>query len=521
MSSTATTAAPDRDHAGPGPAVDATPAGGPGRRQDLVLAAGAALASALVFLLVRGSLIDDAYITLSYARNLAEHWHWGLTEFRTANTATSPLNVVVLAAGAFVTRDGVWGLGLVFVLLGAAQAWGLSRLARDLRLPAAAAAAAFALVLLSPLMLSIVGMEMTLGVTLLVWLTVAAVERRPVLFGLMTAALVLTRVDLGIFPLVFLLTSRPMLRRAPVAVAVAAVAALPWYLFSWFHLGALVPDTLVLKTITGSSWGPWEFLNGPLLYWRAYPAAMLITTLAAGVGGLALVLWVATRAWRRPVGAGLGPLAALGLGGVGHYAAYSLLSPPPYHWYYAPSAASLTIVGALGLGGALLRARAADTRPGVAPRVAVGLVAAALLVTDVAFVFGRGVPWEQVPITTNWATAAEYAAVGEQLRTQAAGEVIASPGEIGNLAYHCRCDIVDSFSDRGALLPAIEQGREDAGPLMRAFLDLNFAHLDTDIEAATPTRALTYRGGPDASGTWPVHSSWLGPGALELTTPAS
>ena len=63
------------------------------------LPAGAAVASALVFALVSSHLIDDTYITLSYAKNLAFHAHWGLIEQGTANTATSPLNVLVARRG--------------------------------------------------------------------------------------------------------------------------------------------------------------------------------------------------------------------------------------------------------------------------------------------------------------------------------------------------------------------------------------------------------------------------------------
>src|SRR3954468_15246451 len=105
-------------------AATASPVPGPARGrliepQDAVAAAAGAVLGLLVFLVVRRSLIDDAFITLSYARNLAEHFHWGLTQFRTANTATSPLNVLVLGLGTFLTRDAVRGLGLVFVILNA------------------------------------------------------------------------------------------------------------------------------------------------------------------------------------------------------------------------------------------------------------------------------------------------------------------------------------------------------------------------------------------------------------------
>lgn len=510
------------------PAAGAPPAARPSpdtRRdggRELLLVAAVAVVAALCFALVRRSLIDDAYITLSYARNLAEYFQWGLTPFRTANSATSPLNVVLLGLAAFVVRDPVWGLGVVFVALTAVQTAGLLRLTRLLHLPAPAAVAGSLLVLLSPLMLSIVGMEMTLGLTLLVWLTVAATEHRPVLFGVLTAALVLTRVDLVVFPLVLWLAIRGLRRRTVPLVLSAVVVAAPWYVFSWVALGAFVPDTLVIKTVSTSAWGPWNFANGPLLYLDRFPAATVISALPALAGLLALLAWAAARGWRAPRWAPLTPVAALGLGGILHYVAYSLLAPPPFHWYYAPSVGALTLVAAIA-GGAVVRASAAPRSAGDAPRTArpvaaaVGVALLLVLAVDVAFALQRTVPWRIAPISTNWATAAEYRTIGEDLRTAAAGQVVRSPGEIGTLAYYCRCDIVDPFSDRGTLLPQIDQRREEAGTVMRALLSLNFANLDRPA-AADPDTALVYLDDP-AAGRWPVGTPWRGEGSFDLVAP--
>jgi hypothetical protein len=57
----------------------------------VVGAGGGAIAGALLFLVAHRGIFDDGYITLSYAKTLAFHGSWGVTEFRTANTATSPL----------------------------------------------------------------------------------------------------------------------------------------------------------------------------------------------------------------------------------------------------------------------------------------------------------------------------------------------------------------------------------------------------------------------------------------------
>jgi hypothetical protein len=495
-----------------------TPAAGPDdRRRDAGWAALGGVLAALVFLLVRDSLIDDAYITLSYARNLAEHLHWGLTPYRTANSATSPLNVLLLGAAAFVVRDPVWGLGLTSVLLTAAMGGGLSRLARRLQLTGVTTALGLALLVLSPLMLSVVGMEMTLAVTLLVWLAVAAVEERPVLLGLLTAALLLTRVDLLLFPLV-LLALPGVRRRAGRSLLVAALAAAPWYLFSWWVLGALVPDTLVLKTVASAGWGKWHFGNGPYLYLREYPVAAVLTALPALAGVAALGWWAARRAWQRPRFAGLGVPAALGVAGVLHFLAYTLLSPPPYHWYYAPSVGALTLVAAVaagttGRGRPAAPAPAARRLPALAP-LAAGVL---LVVADLGTALARPLPWDVAPVMTNWATAAEYRTTGEAIAPLVAGQVVSSPGEIGTLAYWCRCDIVDSFSDPGRLEPLIAERRAAAGPVMRLLLQANFANHDV-VPAAVPTRALVWLHVPATAGAWPADSPWRGPGSFQLRT---
>ncbi len=507
------------------PAPAAPPRSRRTERADLLLAGGAAVAAALVFLVVRASLIDDAYITLSYARNLAEEFHWGLTPFRTANSATSPLNVLVLGLAAFVVRDPVWGLGVVLVVLTALQALGLARLARHLRVPLGAAVAATALLLLSPLMLSIVGMEMTLALTLAVWAAVAAAERRAVLLGVLAAALVLTRVDLAVVPLALLFADRALLRRSPVVVGTALVAAAPWYVFSWLALGAVVPDTLVIKTVSTGAWGPWDFANGWRLYLDTYPAATVLSAVPALAGLAAVLAWLVTRAWRSPRWQGLAPVVALGVGGILHAVAYSLLAPPPFHWYYAPSVGALTVTAAF-LAGAAVGRRPAAAPPAGSPAVPgrrrpAALVAAAavaaLLLVDVAFAVQRGLPWEMTPVSTNWATAEQYLAIGEDLGAEVGDGVVRSPGEIGTLAYACRCDIVDPFSDRGTLLPQIDQRQEEAGPLMRLLLRLNFANLDRP-PAAEPDEALVYEPGV-TDGRWPVTSTWRGPGSFTTAEP--
>jgi hypothetical protein len=68
--------------------------------------AGIAVLACLVYLVVSPTLIDDAYITLDYARNFGLHLHWGLVPGLVDNTATSPLHVLVLAVLIAMFRNG-------------------------------------------------------------------------------------------------------------------------------------------------------------------------------------------------------------------------------------------------------------------------------------------------------------------------------------------------------------------------------------------------------------------------------
>ena len=78
-----------------------------------------ALVAAAVFYVAHRGLVDDAYITLSYARNVAEHLHWGMIPAVESNTATSPLNVMMLAVatlGSVMSSTGVVAIFIPIVM---------------------------------------------------------------------------------------------------------------------------------------------------------------------------------------------------------------------------------------------------------------------------------------------------------------------------------------------------------------------------------------------------------------------
>ena len=498
-------------------------------RRDVALVAGTGLTTALIFLLVRHSLVDDAYITLSYARNVAQHLHWGLIPHEVANTATSPLNVVLLAITTAAIRivtghaNAVWAAGVVSVGLAMLMAWCWTRVARALRLPFAAAVLGLALVLANPFLLSAIGLEVLLGPALLVAMLAAALEGRVGWFGIAAGLTLLARLDLAVFiPLIAVASPAIRAEWRRLLATLAAVAG-PWFVFSWVYLGSVVPDTLVIRTLQRHIWGKWDFFNGPVMYASGAagrPNAVALAFAPAVLGLVALVGWSVLRRssrWRASDSVRrLGPAAGLGAGGVAYYLALSAIRPGPYHWYYVPPAAALSIFLAIALGTWVSEERARPGRRAVAPVLACGVVALLALGNAVRDV-KQGVPWRSPIFSTNFATASDYGRIGRALRARVAGATVASYGEIGTLAYYCECEIVDVYSHRGEAVQLINHEVDTASPLVKPILRLNYAWLDRDQKPPRLGYALAYRHGPGSGpDVWQVHSRWTGVGHVRL-----
>ncbi len=476
------------------------------------LAAVAALA-AVLFAVVGTALIDDAYITLGYAENLAFHGHWGLIDAEIANSATAPLNVLVLAAVTVVLRDPISALGVVFVVAHVVVTWALYRSAQDSGFPVIGAVLGTLMLLVNPFLLSSVGLEMTLAAALLALLLLAIVQDRPVLFGVVAGLLAVTRLDLGVFVVAALL-GRPRLWRAWWKWLVAACAvSLPWFVLSWFVLGSAVPDTLLIKQLQ-ASWGRWTFDNGLRLYASVYPSATGTAVAAAGFGLVTLLVWLVARMAGRDSGRRLQPWALVGIGGAAHYVAYTTLDVPPYHWYYAPSMIGLTILFAGGIGAL---ARLAESRRPLPLLVSAAVVAAAcgLAAGQGRVVLAQGVPWRYAAVTTNWAAAADYERIGRLVGEAVGTATVRSPGEIGTLAYYCDCAIVDRFSDRGYLAAQIRERTARTGTFGRWLLESNYTRFTpTEPRPIDFTLRRVSGHGPDPR--WNIDSPWMGPGHLVL-----
>ena len=459
------------------------------RRDAATILLGAAAGAAVSWLTADG-LIDDTYITLAYARNLAEHGHWGMTPGMTSNAATSPLNVLLLAASTTVLRPvagvaPVLALCLLTTLLAAFAAWCLGRAADRLGLPRTWPVVAVVAVLLNPFVISAVGLEVVLLATCMAALLAAGLAGRPVLYGLAAGAALLARLDMVVFVVVLALACAGIRRRLPAAVAVCSAVALPWFAASWWWLGSAIPDTFVIKTLQHSFGEGRTYLRGLWThYFPLMPVAVWVAVVPAAVGLLVLLVLLARLPGRRrPLPAGTGGLVGLGLAGVAYFTVYSRLGVPPYQWYYVPPMASLTVVAVLGTGVLLPRRRGGRVLRAwpvvVVPVVAGGLVAA---VPAAAL----PLPWAYPPVFGNFATPQQYRTIGLEVGERVGEQRVASPGEIGTLAYYCRCEIVDAFSDPTVLQPQIDQRIADADPVLKALLEANYHRRDAGPVAAVP-----------------------------------
>jgi hypothetical protein len=470
------------------------------------VALGGGLAGGLLFLLAGSALGDDAYITLDYARNVALHGHWGVITSRTANTATSPLNVGLLAAITMVVRDPVWAVGLLLMATTAMSAVWLLRIADRTglsrwQLPALGVAA----LLSSPLLSSTVGLETYLGVALFLGLVRYALVGRWLATGIVAGLLVLTRPDLAVVDFAVVLTVAAARRRALRSTLIAVVVAAPWYVFSWFVFGSALPDTFALKAEGG--WVGFHFATGPVLYLWYWPVAAGLTVLSGAVGLVALgfVAWHAVRRRGLATSPASQVIVAFGLGGCANAAVFAYFATPPAHWYYGPVVAGLNLCAVVV---ALIAVQRLQLR-GVSSALAFGAVALIVL-AEVGADIAHGLPWETAPMRTNWASTREYQRIAEDISKREPGAVIVSPAEVGTLAYFCDCQIVDYLSDPGRTEQFIALRARQTGPFTRGLLGLNYLHHRASVPMAAHGRLVWEKARPNGAGQWPATYSTSG-----------
>ena len=450
--------------------------------------------------------IDDTYITLQYVRNLAEHLSWGFFPGQTTNTATSPLNVIVLAGVARVS-----GSALTAVALAMAVEWTLTlavllRISRQITGRVHAGVLIFAILATNPLLLSAIGLEGSLYILLLLTALLTFLTGRWPSLAVALGLLTITRPEGFLFLAIVLAFLPATLWTRGKLLLAYGLTILPWYLFSWIHLGSLIPDTLIIKV----DQQPWEgttlFVNGPLLYLDHFPAAT--------IGSLWPLLFVpfALPALLRSKPVARRAMAALALYGVAHYLAYSALGVPPFHWYYTHQIVVIAVLGGLGAAELL---RWVSERFGTIGRVLAGAATVLPAATLLTLFAGHGPALGQAPIHSNWARPAQYQAIAATLRTEVApDETVDFRGEVGTLSYYSERYLLDTFTDMSRTTAAIDRLQDGQSAPVRWLLAINFHWRQDPVALPAPTYVIDFGAPRVAPGADPTSDpnyvdSWI------------
>jgi hypothetical protein len=270
-----------------------------GSRDDLIVAA-AALLPLVVFVLAERRLaggagfpLDDSWIHLHFARNIAEGAGFAYNPGVPVAGSTAPLWTLLLALGlavagpspAIAKTIGVGvGLAAALVTRRAAAAWGASR-------PVALAAAVGLAWTGAMAWGALSGMEVPLAALLVAAALLAHARGRDAWTALWAALAVLARPEaLVLVPL--LAVARPLtLRRALVFAGVTTLVVSPAVAFSLATVGAPIPATAAAKIDGG--------LVGWLLGMREPASTTWLARPAEFVG--AWVAWLARTDWLLPV----------------------------------------------------------------------------------------------------------------------------------------------------------------------------------------------------------------------------
>jgi hypothetical protein len=304
------------------------------RRDDLLVALAAVLPLALLLLRERtiagaaGFPLDDSWIHLHFARNLAEGAGFAYNPGTPVAGSTAPLWTLLLAAGARLAGASVVmaktlgvaaALGAALLLRRAALAWGAP--------PPAALVAAVALLWSGPFAWgALSGMEVTLAALLVAAALLAAARERLVWTAVAGALAALARPEAVVLLPFLAIARRPTPRRLALFAAIVVLVLAPFVVFCWATTGTPLPSTAAAK-VEGGLLGRLAGLREPArLTWLERPGAFGLEWLAWLVRThplLPLALPAVLLAWRR----GARALGVVGLVLLAHPLAMALLAP--------------------------------------------------------------------------------------------------------------------------------------------------------------------------------------------------
>lgn len=440
--------------------------------------------------LFRNALIDDTFITLVYVRNLIESFSWGFFAGEPMNTATSPLNVIALAAVTLIVRDPVRAVFCYTVIVWLASIYVLSRISRRLFGRQFFTVCCAALLLFNPLLVSTIGLESWLYIFLFLVSLDLFIRRQWDGLAAVSALLTLARTEGVLAAAVFWLFI-PGFKTKARFVLIYAAMLLPWHLFAWTRLGSFFPETLFIKA-SQKTFSGYGFLTGILLFIKTQPIAMAGALMPAALAIMPLSI-------RHPRVRRVA-LAVLIYGAL-HFIGYSALRVPPYHWYYTSTIMCCILLAAFRL--------AEFRRKNRHARFAMNyVIVAPVLMLALCFIRAGRLTPDEMPVFTNWMTCAQYQAMaGELVRDIPPGEPIRCDIELGTLEYYSRLDLRNEFSDRRMMRDVIDRILKPHG-LKLLITKFNF-YWRTDPPPKLVHYRLVLNPKVPTVKSWPVFNVWL------------
>jgi len=463
----------------------------------------------------KDAFIDDAYITFQYARNLRDHQNWGFLPDKTTNTATSPLNILLTAGISLVIEDivkaAIWLAAFESLLL----FWLLLAISNHQFQNNYFGFVGFLATMANPILVSTFGLETLLYLVLVIASVYSFLKKRWFFLGINLALLTLTRPDGILLFLIFLVIIwrlKDLGRRQILLFLVPYIfILLPWYTFSWIHLGSFLPDTFFIKV--NSNWGGMHYLTGIGLYLFRYPISTLLSFVFVPIGFVYLL--------KQRRGIPMGALIFFIFGTL-YFGSYSLLRVPPYHWYYTPVAVTLNLTGIYALSTAYINSK---NRHNYHQHIIFGATSiVAVLGVLFAFLSSPGFHITEPPIHTNWATNEQYREIGLWLYENTdKTQKIKLEGEIGTLAYYSQRQLIDIFSCRYEQQLNINNLLQRGG-LIAYLARINFYWFDPGDPCWPQAYRLTfttpgeYHSDPSEAQikSWQISTKWIPEGQLVL-----
>lgn len=450
----------------------------------------------------RDCLIDDTYITLSYVKNLINHGTWGITPNFMANSATSPLNVILLTLISSVTQGYESAVVVLSALLICFTGFLSIRLSDIYFNTPAFGFPVTLLIAINPLLISTLGLESYLFITCLTACFYSYAVKNDYLLGISLGLLILARMDGIVLSFVFLLFTPGVKRKIIIATIIGAVIT-PWFIISWVYLGGLLPDTFFIK-IGQRSWGYWSFYNGIGLYLNTYPLATSLSFISI----LALPCLFVRAVYQQSI------IRLIAICLFTHYISYSVLHVPPYHWYYAPEVYLLILLSIFSLG-FLYQFHSYKKIITLSSGFILSMAIAGIL----SIFYPKQFIMDEMPIHTNWALPKHYQYIGRSLTELIPeNDNVDLQMEIGTLAFFSDRQLLDVFSDRQEFYKIAMSKLKRGGSKALIF------SINTLFFNAPPTRIKRFHLSTHPPNqphsviqTYPLYSKWAGHQTLYLS----